>query len=283
MQWIVIALCTLTAIAWGGRTTLSATLRTMRAMPPWARVAILCLTAWFTLTGSDKAPTHPVQQLFRWLFWSDTSPWPLERPFTTITTAATQASTLTADIQATSNIVHSSDVYTLSFDWHAPNRLPYHPTQNVLGWVTQCIETNISGTLYADYYVAFNAIASTNPAVIEVEYAYSTANQIQRQTANVITSSYPSTVTVQLDSGAHTCYWYRVEVPPHLCHGCLRDHHGEALFGAPIGSGAGFNLAGTILLDDHGTYWLGRDVTITNATHILEYRGGICVRQELLP
>jgi hypothetical protein len=102
-----------------------------------------------------------------------------------------------------------------------------------------------------------NEAATTNPAVILIEYARTLDNgTVERWSQPTITNSYPVMVPIYLQSGNHTCYWFRCEVPIALTNS-VRDWNGEALFGAPDGSGNGFDLLGTLIIDDGDNIWEG--------------------------
>ena len=240
------------------------------------RAALLLAVGFFTLVGGTKGPS-PITQVLRLLFWDHPMTWALSEA-TQKTQAAVAANAITeaalSQVEAATN-----EVWTLSFDWHAPDRLPYHERQNVLAWTATVIPTNIEGTLYEDHYVAFNAMASTNPAVILIEYAGKREDgSIERYSAPVVTNSYPDTSVVTLQSGAYTCYWFRVAVPAAFTNS-VRDWNGEALFGSPEGSGRGFDLLGTLVVDDGNDIWVG-----ATTNHVLggvtnEFRNGINITE----
>jgi hypothetical protein len=199
----------------------------------------------------------PVQSLVRMLFWAPGSPWQLAAPASAVDGAQESVARAEADLDEVDAVTASNDVVTLSFDWHAPDRLPYHERQNVLAWTAQVVPTNIAGVLYEDHYVCFNAAASTNPAVILIEYAKRRDDgTVERYSSEVVTNSFPETSVVELQSGSHTCYWFRCPVPPAFTNE-LRDWNGEALFGSPSGSGRGFDLLGTLVIDDGDDIWVG--------------------------
>jgi hypothetical protein len=196
-------------------------------------------------------------------------------------TASDDASTAAVSASAATNALAvaagstNSVVYTLSFDWHAPQRLPYHEAQNVLAYTPWVFPTNIDGIAYEDHCVSFNALASTNPAVIYIEYARPRDNgSIERYTSAVTTSSYPHTRVVSLQSAFYTCYWFRCSVPLAFTNS-VRDWSGEALFGAPYDSGKGFDLLGTLVVDDGNNVWVGANtnIVIGSATNIV--RNGV--------
>ena len=220
-------------------------------------IGILYMTS---VTG--KGP-NPVASLFRVLFWHGQD-WSLASAFEDNTTSHQAVSTSTNAIKIATNsaasatsFVSTNNVVTLSFDWHSPNRLPYHDRQNVLARTVKVASTNIGGIMYEDHYVAFNEAATTNPAVILIEYSRTRDDgTVERYSSQTITNSYPVMVPINLQSGSHTCYWFRCEVPLAFTN-AVRDWNGEALFGSPEGSGKGFDLLGTLLIDDGDNIWEG--------------------------
>jgi hypothetical protein len=236
------------------------------------RAAVFLAVVFFTMTGGSKGPPA-VNRIMRLLFWDHSLTWPLSgsaRKTAEAKVANQSAAAALATVEAQTN-----QVCTISFDWHAPDRLPYHERQNVMAWTATVIPTNIDGTLYEDHYVAFNSAASTNPAVILIEYAgRDEAGNIVRFSAPVITNSYPDTSVVNLQSGAHTCYWFRVEVPAAFTNS-VRDWNGEALFGSPEGSGKGFDLLGTLVVDDGDSVWVGANTNMVIGAQTNIVRNGI--------
>jgi len=233
-------------------------------------MAVLYMTS---VTG--KGP-NPVASLFRVLFWHGQD-WALASAFDDNSTSRQAVATSTNAIRIATNsaaaaacFVSTNNVVTLSFDWHSPNRLPYHDRQNVLARTVKVASTNIGGVMYEDHYVAFNESATTNPAVILIEYSRKGDDgTVERWSQPTITNSYPVMVPVNLQSGSHTCYWFRCEVPIAFTN-AVRDWNGEALFGSPEGSGKGFDLLGTLLIDDGDNIWEGATTNmvvngITNA------------------
>jgi hypothetical protein len=243
---------------------------------PGRAVAIL-LVIVCTLTGGSKESQSPVSQLFRLLFWHPSSPWQLAVPASDVAASEAALESASADLAETLAVVDSNEVVTLSFDWAAPARLPSHDRQNVIAWTAKVAPTNIAGTLYEDHYVAFNAMASTNPAVILIEYARTLDDgSVERFSANVTTNSFPQAYPVTLQSGIYTCYWFRCAVPI-LYTNAVRDWSGEALFGSPADSGKGFDLLGTLVIDDGGDVWVGATTNILFDATTNEFRNGINV------
>lgn len=236
------------------------------------RIVVVLVFSGLAVQGSGKGPAV-VRGVLRILFWDHPLTWPLSDAYLK-TQSAVAANQITEsaleEVEA-----YTNGIVTLSFDWHAPNRLPYHERQNVLAWTASVVPTNIAGVLYEDHFVAFNAGASTNPAVILIEYAGRREDgSIERYSAPVVTNSYPDTSVVTLQSGAYTCYWFRVAVPAAFTNS-VRDWNGEALFGSPAGSGKGFDLLGTLVVDDGNDVWVG-----ATTNHVLggvtnEFRNGI--------
>jgi hypothetical protein len=242
-----------------------------------ARAASILAVVFFTLVGGTKGPA-PIVQVLRLLFWDHPMTWALsEAAQKNEASAAANAISIAAieEVEAATN-----EVWTISFDWHAPDRLPYHERQNVLAWTATVIPTNIDGVLYEDHYVAFNSAASTNPAVILIEYAgRSESGEVTRFSAPVITNSYPDTSVVTLQSGAYTCYWFRVAVPVAFTNS-VRDWNGEALFGSPHGSGKGFDLLGTLVVDDGNDVWVGATTNFFLGGITNVFQNGINITEE---
>lgn len=241
------------------------------------RIVVVLVFGGLTLHGSGKGPVV-VRGILRMLFWDHVLTWPLSDAYLK-TQSAVAANEITetalVEVEAVTN-----DVVAISFDWHAPDRLPYHERQNVLAWTATVVPTNIDGTLYEDHYVAFNAMASTNPAVILIEYAGRREDgSIERYSAQVVTNSYPDFSVVELQSGAHTCYWFRCAVPTAFIDS-PRDWNGEALFGSPSGSGKGFDLLGTLVVDDGDSIWVGATTNAVLGGMTNEFRNGINITEE---
>jgi len=247
------------------------------------RMVMITLTIMCTLYGGSKAP-GPTGSLFRMLFWHGNDIWALTGAATSNELAAASLVAATNSINIATNtaaqveaFVSTNDVVTFSFDWHSPNRLPYHDRQNVLGRTVLVHPTNILGTLYEDHYVAFNEAATTNPAVILIEYARDRGDgTVERYSSPTITNSYPVMVPVTLQSGVHTCYWFRCAVPLAFTNSCVvRDWNGEALFGSPDGSGNGFDLFGTLLIDDGDNIWEGATTNMVIGAKTNEVKNGV--------
>lgn len=232
--------------------------------------------------GGAKPP--PVtSSIYRTLFWHGSDIWALLPANEADQAARNKIASATNSIEQATNIanqvssfVDTNNVVTLSFDWHSPNRLPYHDRQNVLGRTVWVQPTNIAGVAYEDHYVAFNESATTNPAVILIEYSRRLDNgTIQRISSPTITNSYPDMVPVTLQSGVHTCYWFRCEVPAAFTNCCVRDWNGEALFGSPEGSGKGFDLLGTLVVDDGDNIWQGSTTNIVIGAKTNAVKNGV--------
>ena len=246
------------------------------------RAVMVLLLVNATLTGGSKGE-HPLASFYRTLLWQADAIWPLETAFRSASSASASNAVSAASVEEATNTAASVEAYaasnavvTLSFDWAQPNRLPYHDRQNVLGRTVWVNPTNINGTLYEDHYVAFNEAATTNPAVILIEYAWRNADgELVRESAETVTNSYPIMVPVRLQSGTATCYWFRCAVPVSVTNACLRDWNGEALFGAPQGSGKGFDLLGTLVIDDGDAVWVGATTNMVSGGVTNRVRNGI--------
>lgn len=266
------------------RAFLSELRRVWRSWGVPARCIMAALLVLCAVDGRTKGAS-PVAGLYRMLFWSPQA-WTL-LPSVQDTAAASSANAAGADAidvatNTASAVVEYADtntVVTLSFDWHSPNRLPFHDRQNVLGRTVWVSPTNINGVLYEDHYVAFNEAATTNPAVILIEYAAMQADGMTmlRFQAETVTNSYPVQVPITLQSGVHTCYWFRCAVPVAFTNGCARDWNGEALFGAPQDSGKGFDLLGTLVVDDGDNVWVGASTNMVVDGVTNEVSNGIIV------
>ena len=230
-------------------------------------------------SGGSKG-ISPVQSLFKFLFWDPGQPWQLSGANAMIDGAQDSVAHAEADLSEVEAVTASNDVVTISFDWHASDRVPYHERQNVLAWTAQVVPTNINGTLYEDHYIAFNASASTNPAVILIEYAKRRDDgTVERYSSEVVTNSYPDTSVVDLQSGSHTCYWFRCPVPQAFAND-VRDWNGEALFGSPAGGGRGFDLFGTLVVDDGNDIWVGATTNHVFGAITNEFKNGINVTED---
>lgn len=242
-----------------------------------ARSIVIIAIAFSASIGGSKGPS-PVTKLLRLLFWDHALTWPL----TTAqqhTQAAVAANDSTASVMDVIDAV-TNPVCTLSFDWHVPDRLPYHARQNVMAWTAAVIPTNIAGTLFEDHYISFNSTASTNPAVILIEYAGRAEDgTVFRQSAAVVTNSFPFTSVIHLQSGSHTCYWFRCAVPVAFTNS-VRDWNGEALFGSPVGSGRGFDLLGTLIVDDGDHIWVGATTNIVLGGITNLFKNGINITEK---
>ena len=236
--------------------TFKAVVKSFRLAPWRSLMVFFVAVSWFTLQGTTKAP-DVVGKMMKLLFFNPASPWQLQVPHDDADAARDSAVSATNILVQTENIATNADIYTISFGWHIPNRLPYHAGQNVMGYTPWVTPRMIDGVLYEDHYVAFNAMASTNPAVVKIEYARTKDDgNVERYIVNTITNSYPDTYVVDLQSGSHTCYWFRCAVPTAFTN-CVRDTSGEALFGGPVDSGSGFELVGTLIVDDGNNIWVG--------------------------
>lgn len=271
---LVLALVALNIAVWAAKHVVLPQWARWRAARGHVRLAALAVLLVSTLIGSDKGVVN-VTRMFRFLFWDPQQPWHLAGVQEALTIASSGNETAEADLELVEAVTSSNEVWTLSFDWHAPDRLPPHDAQNVMAWTCAVVPTNINGTLYEDHYVAFNGFASTNPAVILIEYARRTdAGGIERYSSEVVTNSYPATSVVELQSGSHTCYWFRCPVPQPFVNE-VRDWNGEALFGSPAGSGRGFDLLGTLVVDDGDAVWVGATTNIVLESVESVFKNGV--------
>lgn len=249
---------------------------------PGRAIGIIFVTM-MTLYGGSKAP--PVTgSLYRMMFWNGDQLYALLSAEEDIADSRAKLNVATNSIVSATNtasqvsdFVLTNNVITFSFDWGAPNRLPYHDRQNVLGRTVWVQPTNIAGVAYEDHYVAFNESATTNPAVILIEYCKKLDNgQILRFNAPTVTNSYPNMYPITVQSGVSTCYWFRCEVPAAFTNDCcVRDWNGEALFGSPNGSTKGFDLLGTLVIDDGDNIWQGATTNLVIGVKTNAVKNGI--------
>ena len=67
--------------------------------------------------------------------------------------------------------------------------------------------------------------------------------------------------------------------PWHLHRGRVIDWNGEALFGSPSGSGRGFDLLGTLVIDDGDDIWVGATTNHVFGAVTNEFRNGINITE----
>lgn len=275
---LVVGLWLLPVVFWFSRSVIVDQWLRFRALSLLKKLLVLSVLFVSTLIGADKGPTTAAS-IFKFLFWDPGQPWQLASVRAALDGADAAVTAAEEDIDFVEAETGTNEVVTFSFSWHAPDRLPYHERQNVLAWTAAVVPTNIGGTLYEDHYVAFNAAASTNPAVILIEYAKRRDDgTVERYSSEVVTNSYPDKFAVQLQSGSHTCYWFRCPVPAAFTNE-VRDWNGEALFGSPEGSGRGFDLLGTLVVDDGNEVWMGATTNLFIGGATNEFINGINVTE----
>ena len=245
------------------------------------KCAILLALGAFCYAGADKTPTLPpvMSSLYRLLYWKSEEGWRLGDVQKAVDDSYIDI-TNTVSAQAVADAA-TNEVYTLSFDWHTEDRLNLSGADqsryNVMARTVWVQPTNILGVLHERHYVAFSHMPSTNPAIIHVEYARQNDDgTVERHLAQVNAESYPDAFVVNLQSGSHTCFWFQVAVPETFAN-AQRDWNGEALFGSPIGSGTGFDLAGLLLIDDGGGLWSGITTNVTLGGMDMVFENGINV------
>lgn len=254
--------------------------KTWKSLGVPGQIVVTVLIVMCTSSGGSKG-ISPTAALFRTLFWHGND-WALMEAYDANAESKASVASATNSISVATNVseivesfVDTNNVVVYSFDWHSPNRLPYHDRQNVLGRTVKVVSTNIAGVFCEDHYVAFNESATTNPAVILIEYARTRDDgTVERYSSPTITNSYPSMVPVTLQSGTHTCYWFRCEVPLAFTN-ALRDWNGEALFGSPQDSGKGFDLLGTLVIDDGDNVWEGATTNMVVGITTNQVKNGI--------
>lgn len=251
--------------------------RVWRSLGVPGRVVACLLVGMCTLSGGSKGEP-PIASFFRTLFWHADDIWPLLGASTAVrdsnaasSNAVSNAESATNTMRQTQQQVSTQNVCTIEFDWPLENRTPPHDEQNVMANEVWRSNVWINSVMYHDHYIRFNAMVSTNPAIISIAYNgvnQDTGEKIQLL-ADVTTNSYPDTFAITRPSGVYTCYMFRCAVPLSLTNSVI-GWDSEVVFGAPNGSGRGFNIAGLFVVSRDGSLWLGRTYTnvvygVTNA------------------
>lgn len=268
--------------------------RGVRPWPEWAntrrRVAVWCVFVLvFSAFGADKAPGPRIMRMLLWhsglsrFFGS--SDVPKERTVTEAEAAldgaetnmvltashAETVSNVTADVIAAAS---TAECWTVDCDWPLASR--YDTYKNVLVSFSWSQPTNVSGVLYDDNYLEFSQTPGDAPQML-----FDYHDRLGRTNyVTAVTNSYPDTFVVQTQSGSHTCYWFRCEVPSAFTN-CVRTWDDEARLGGPVGSDQGFDIAGTLLLDDGGTLYQGRTLTTVIGGVDCEFQHGLLVAPQI--
>jgi len=241
------------------------------------RVVLGVLFVVMALRGGSKAP--PAQaSLYRTLFWHADDIWALKVADDALTDSSTASSNAVSDASSatdtmaeTAAMVATQQVWTAEFDWNMEDRTPPHDEQNVMADQMWRSNVWINGTLFHDHYIRFNAMVSTNPAIISIAYNGFdlTTGERSRILAEVTTNSYPNTFEITRPSGVYTCYMFRCACPVALTNEVI-GWDSEVLFGAPEGSDRGFNIAGIFVVSRDGKLWIGRSYTnyVFGATNV---------------
>jgi hypothetical protein len=246
--------------------------RVWRSMGVPGRVVACLLVVMCTLSGGSKGEP-PIAQLFRMLFWHSEDIWPLYTANEALkdsseasSNAVSNAISATNTMRETQSMVATQTIYTMEFDWPMENRTPPHDEQNVMADEMWRSNVWINSKMYHDHYIRFNSMVSTNPAIISIAYNginQDTGEKIQIL-SDVTTNSYPQTFAITRPTGVYTCYMFRCAVPISLTNSVI-GWDSEVVFGAPSGSGRGFNIAGLFVVGRDGSMWLGR--TYTNVVY----------------
>lgn len=257
-------------------------------MPDWActlprKLTWLAVIIVVTALGADKSP---VPRLLRMLLWDNvigrfygSTEVPQERTVTEAAAALDGAETnlglAASHAQAASNLLDAvisaastSQCWTVDVDWPLASR--YDLGANVLVAFSWSQPTNVNGVLYDDHFLSFSQEPGDVPQML-FDYHDQTGTT---QYVAAVTNSFPTTSIVLTQSGVQTCYWFRCEVPVAFTN-CVRTWDDEARLGGPIGSGQGFDIAGTLLLDNGGTLYQGRTLTTTIGGQECEFQHGL--------
>jgi hypothetical protein len=242
------------------------------------RVVLGVLFVVMAYRGGAKAP--PAQaSLYRTLFWHADDIWALKPATDTLADSSTASSNAIADATSAINtmaetaaMLATQPVWTSEFDWNMENRTPQHDEQNVMSDEMWRENVRIDGTLFHDHYIRFNAMVSTNPAIISIAYNGfdPTTGERARILAEVTTNSYPNTFEITRPSGVYTCYMFRCACPVALTNEVI-GWDSEVLFGTASGSKRGFNISGIFVVSRDGKLWIGRTYTnhVFGATNVV--------------
>lgn len=251
--------------------------RLWRAMGVPGRVVAVLAVAIAAQSAGSKG-VSPVAKLYSAIFWHPETAWALAGPDADVRAAQASLGSASNDLAAASAalesvaaVVDTQSVWSVSCGWPMRDRTPEHATQNVLGENPWRSNVWINGELYHDHYVAFNASVGTNPAILSIDYtARQNDGSLARWLASVTTNSYPQKSVLHLEHGAYTCYWFRCKVPEAITN-CVIDWDREVIFGAPTGTGRGFNIAGVFVVSKDGELWQGRTYTnvVDGATNVV--------------
>lgn len=159
------------------------------------------------------------------------------------------------------DLAADANILTLAADW--PHSARPEPANIMASEILVC-PTNIADVLYEIRYIEFSQLPSEAPNIV-VQYKDQRGNTA---TSEPDTNSFPTLVGVDVQSGSHSCYWFRVKVPERFRQN-LRTWETDVKFGGPLGSAYGFEISGLIVIAEGGNYWRGltKDLTIGGETH----------------
>ena len=252
------------------------------------RIVIGTLVVMCTLHGGSKGGPPALQSLYRQLFWHADDIWALKTASDAIDANNAAVSNVVALAVETTNTVSGTEamastpsLWTAEFDWLMHDRVPPHDAQNVLADEPWRQDVWINGTKYHDHYIRFNAMVSTNPAIISIAYNgvnQETGEKIQLL-SDVTTNSYPFTFAITRPSGVYTCYMFRCPVPLSLTNSVIA-YDCEVVFGVPAGCTRGFNINGIFVVGRDGQLFIGR--TYTNVVYGITnvYINGVTSKEE---
>jgi len=259
-------------------------LRRWRKTSTWIKYIVVLLILGATFYGGAKAPIVP-EKILSFMFFDPS----LEAIFPTGVVGESKKArelmlgvingdlTLGAAADNSSNAVflaaqaiaetNSMSMITLAADWpHTERPEPANIIASQI-WVEP---TNVVGELYENRYIEFSSVPSESPRIV-VNYMDQRGNSVL---VEPITNSFPTLVGINVQSGSHSCYWFRVKVPDMFRHN-LRTWEDDVKFGGPIGSGYGFEVAGIIVFGSAGEYWRGIDAELTIGGDSLEFSNGV--------
>lgn len=162
------------------------------------------------------------------------------------------AANITQAVDTASEVLGLASNYnalTIAVDW--PHSARPEPANIMASEILVC-PTNIANVLYEIRYIEFSQLPSEAPNIV-VEFRDQRGNAALAESD---TNSFPDLFNINVQSGSHSCYWFRVKVPDQFKRN-LRTWETDVKFGGPIGSAYGFEISGLIVISEGGNYWRG--------------------------
>lgn len=239
----------------------------VRSMTPAQQMLTFLAIAFFTLYGGSKGAIIVPAKQMSFMFFNPS----LRAIFPPgMVGEAKQSEQVMTDIfnadnvlsAASTNSVMASDkasqvlalatdysALTIAVDWPHSSR---PDPANIMASEIMVCPTNITDVLYEIRYIEFSQLPSEAPGIV-VQYKDQRGNSMLVEPE---TNSFPDLFNITVQSGSHSCYWFRVKVPDQFKRN-LRTWETDVKFGGPIGSAYGFEIAGLIVISEGGNYWRG--------------------------